>query len=245
MAETEQDSGLGRMDLSEEVAAVCLGLKVPQSPFLNANRIQRIEAARYEGQEIKGALHVVQESDRVLEVGAGIGVVSGVVALNAKPEKVLSFEANPALVPTIQMLHKINGLEGRVELRNQVLYAGEGRPETMPFYVHESYLGSSLIERKGRSAQTVDVPTVAMEEVIAELNPTVLIMDIEGGELALLEVMPLDPFRAIVIEFHPGAYEIAGMRRCKTILREAGFQKVEEVSTRNVWTCVRGEGATP
>lgn len=241
MAETEQDSDTPRMELSEEVAAVCLGLKVPQSPFLNANRIQRIEAARYEGQEIKGALHVVQASDRVLEVGAGIGVVSGVVALNAKPEKVLSFEANPALVPTIQMLHKINGLEGRVELRNQVLYAGEGRPETMRFYVHESYLGSSLIERKGRSAQSVDVPTAAMEEVIAELNPTVLIMDIEGGELELLRHADLGQFRAVVLEFHPEAYGVEGMRECKAILTEAGFQRVEEKSTRTVWTCVRGQ----
>ena len=66
-------------------------------------------------------------------------------------------------------------------------------------------------------------------------------MDIEGGELALLEAMDLSPFRAIVIEFHPEAYEVKGMRRCKTILREAGFQKVEEVSSRTVWTCTRAE----
>ena len=58
-----------------EVAAHCLGVDVPQSPFLHENRIQRINEARYEGQEIAGALHVVRQGDNVLELGAGIGYV--------------------------------------------------------------------------------------------------------------------------------------------------------------------------
>lgn len=73
--------------VTQEVAATCLGVKVPQSSFLTETRINRINAARYEGQEIAGALHVIREDDRVLEVGAGLGVVGAVIATNAKPEK--------------------------------------------------------------------------------------------------------------------------------------------------------------
>ncbi|MCA2009155.1 FkbM family methyltransferase [Tritonibacter mobilis] len=230
--------------VTQEVAATCLGVKVPQSSFLTETRINRINAARYEGQEIAGALHVIREDDRVLEVGAGLGVVGAVIATNAKPEKVLSFEANPELVPVIRALHQMNDLGDRVELRNQVLFAGKDRPESMEFHLRNSFLGSSLLNEGGRPSRVVEIPTADMGEVVAELQPTVLVMDIEGGELALLEAMDLSPFRAIVIEFHPEAYEVKGMRRCKAILREAGFQKLGEVSSRTVWTCTR-EGAAP
>ena len=41
------------------------------------------------------------------------------------------------------------------------------------------------------------------------------------------------------MEFHPEAYEVEGMRKCKRILTQAGFEKNEDVSTRKVWTCTR------
>ncbi|TNJ47707.1 FkbM family methyltransferase [Phaeobacter sp. B1627] len=221
------------------VAAVCLGVKVPASDFLTETRIERINAARYEGQEIAGALHVVRETDRVLEVGAGLGVVGAVIALNARPQKLLSFEANPELIPVITALHEMNGLVGRIEVRNQVLWAGADRPDTLAFHLRTSFLGSSVLNEGGRPSRVVQVPTADLAEVIDGFQPTVLVMDIEGGELALLDAMDLSSFRAIVMEFHPDAYEVAGMRRCKAILRKAGFAKVEKVSTRTVWTCVR------
>lgn len=222
-----------------EIAAECLGVKVPHSRFLNETRIARLNEGRYEGQEIRGALHVVGPGDRVLEIGAGLGVVGAVIALRAQPEAILSFEANPELIPEIARLHALNDLSQLIELRNRVLWAGADRPASMPFHIRSSYLGSSLLNAGARPSVVVEVETADMAEVVAEFRPTVLVMDIEGGELALLEGMDLAPFRAVVLEFHPEAYELAGMRRCKTILREAGFDKVDEISTRLVWTCVR------
>ena len=67
--------------------ASCLGIDVPDSPFLHEKRIARINAAKYEGQEIRGGLHVVREGDNVLELGAGIGIVGAVVSKNRKPKK--------------------------------------------------------------------------------------------------------------------------------------------------------------
>ena len=75
--------------------------------------------------------------------------------------------------------------------------------------------------------------------MVEELKPTVLLCDIEGGELDLLEHADLSGIRAIVMEFHPEAYEVEGMRKCKRILTQAGFEKNEDVSTRKVWTCTR------
>ncbi|WP_375176093.1 FkbM family methyltransferase [Pseudooceanicola sp.] len=224
-------------------AAICKGIKVPPSPYLTETRIKRIEEARYEGEEIAGALSVVGPEDRVLELGAGLGIVGAVTAHNARPEAVLSFEANPGLVPHIRALYALNGLDDRIEVRNELLISGPDRPESMTFHVHNSYLGSSLIDRAGRKTTPVEVPTSAFDAVRAEFAPTVLIMDIEGGELEFLAHADLRGIRAVVIEFHPGVYGVDGMKTCKDALRRAGFAKVKSTSTRFVWTCTRDDAA--
>ncbi|MCB1365085.1 MAG: FkbM family methyltransferase [Rhodobacteraceae bacterium] len=222
-----------------EIAAECLGVKVPASRFLHDRRIERINAARYEGQEIAGALHVVNEDDVVLEIGAGIGLVGAVIAANRKPRAVHSFEANPDLIPEIEALYAANGLQERIGVRNIVLISAPNRPEAVAFHVHNSYLGSSLIGNAARAARVVEVPTASFSQTCADLSPTVLVMDIEGGELDLLRHADLSGLRAVVVEFHPNAYGVEGMKECKQILRDAGFERVDEKSTRTVWTCIR------
>ncbi|MGR3760390.1 FkbM family methyltransferase [Roseobacteraceae bacterium NS-SX3] len=226
------------------VAAECLGVKVPASRFLNETRIARINAGRYEGQEIAGALHAVRPGDRVLEIGAGIGLVGAVIARNARPQAVLSFEANPDLIPAIQALYARNRLGKVISVMNRVLVSAPGRPAAMPFHRRSSYLGSSLLNPKGRPSDVVEVVTEDFAAVCSKLQPNVLVMDIEGGELELLRHADLSGIRAVVLEFHPEAYGVEGMRECKQILRQAGFAKIEEKSTRLVWTCIReGEAA--
>ena len=222
-----------------QVAATFMGLKVPPSPFLHETRVARIASGDYEGDEIKGALAVVRPGDRVLELGAGLGVVGGVIALNARPAALLSFEANPDLIPDIHALHALNGLDTLAEVRNAVLDARPDRPETVTFHLHNSYLGSSLIPNTNRKTRPVTVPTAAFDAVRDAFRPDVLIMDIEGGELDFLQHAELSGIRAVVLEFHPKLYGTEGMQTCKANLRRAGFDKVDSVSTRLVWTCTR------
>lgn len=222
-----------------DIVARCEGLRVPASPFLNETRIARINAARYEGEEIAGALRVVTPADRVLELGAGLGIVGAVTALNRRPEAVLSFEANPALLPHINALYAENDLSDRIRVENCVLLAGPDQPQSVTFHVHNSYLGSSLIESENRQTRPVSVPVADFDTRAAAFGATVLLMDIEGGELDLLRQIDLSRFRAVVVEFHPGVYGIAGMKECKGLLRRAGFVQVADRSSRTVWTCER------
>ncbi|WP_299041064.1 FkbM family methyltransferase [uncultured Tateyamaria sp.] len=200
-----------------------------------------MNAGRYEGEEIAGALAVVRPGDRVLELGAGLGVVGAVIARNAQPDAVLSFEANPNLIPHIEALHRLNGLEEVMEVRHQVVTAGPNQPQHMTFHLRNSFLGSSLIDTPRRQTTAVDVPTVPYGRVINTFRPDVLIMDIEGGELDLLRHANLRGIRAIVIEFHPDAYGKEGVRECKDILKLAHFERNDAVSTRFVWTCTRDD----
>lgn len=224
-------------------AAECMGVKVPASKYLHEGRIERINTARYEGQEIAGALHVVEKDDTVLEIGAGIGLVGAIIAHNKKPKQVISFEANPELIPAINALYETNGLQDSIAVQNRILISAPDRPETVPFHLKNSYLGSSLIDQDGRARKTVDVATADFSDVCKDHAPTVLVMDIEGGELELLKHADLSGFRAIILEFHPKVYGVGGMRSCKTILREAGFTRIDDVSTRTVWACIRVEHA--
>lgn len=230
------------MSETTTVAAECLGVRVPHSRFLHETRIERINAARYEGQEIAGALHVVRPDDVVLEIGAGIGLVGAVIAANAGPRAVHAFEANPELIADINALYRLNGLQDRISVRNEVLVAAPTRPVTMQFHLRNSYLGSSLLNPGNRPSRVVEVATASFSEVCAALGPSVLVMDIEGGELELLRDADLGAFRAVVLEFHPEAYGVEGMRECKAILTDAGLVRVDEKSTRTVWTCQRPEG---
>lgn len=221
------------------IAASYLDVQVPSSPFLTEGRVERINAGKYEGQEIDGALALVTPDDRVLELGAGLGVVGAIIAKTAQPEAMMSFEANPDLIPHIRTLYEVNGLTGSIELHNQVLLASLDRPETVDFHIGNSYLGSSLVPQVARKQRTVTVETACFEDVRKQFNPTILVMDIEGAELDFLQDADLTGIRAVVVEFHPGLYGGGGMRRCKNILREQGFRRIDEHSTRTVWACQR------
>lgn len=239
MAEQASDMQDGPAADTVEVAAECFGTKVPHSRFLHEKRITRINAGRYEGEEIKGALAVVKKDDTVLEIGIGLGVVGGVIATNCQPAATHAYEANPELIDTINALYQLNDIEDRITVHNEVLLAGPDQPKTIPFYLHNSFLGSSLIGEESGKRRRVDVPTRDFDATVGALGANVLVMDIEGGEQELLRHADLSPFRAIVLEFHPKVYGVEGMQECKKILTDAGFVKKDDVSTRTVWTCVR------
>jgi FkbM family methyltransferase len=219
-------------------AAVCHGIRVPPSPFLTRKLIRQLGAEDYEGLEVRGSLAVVRPGDRVLELGAGLGIVGAVVARNASPAEVRSYEANPALIPHIRALYALNGLEDIISVRNEVLVGGPDRPPSLPFHIAGSFLGSSLTPGENR-LDTIEVPTADLAAVMAGFRPDVLIIDIEGGEQEILRHIDLTGLRAVVIEFHPRAYGYEAMWACKDNLRASGIAMVQALSNRKVWTCER------
>lgn len=130
-------------------------------------------------------------------------------------------------------------LDRVIEVRNQVLMTRPDRPESVEFHLTKHYLGSSLTPDPKRTKETVAVPTAAFSDLRGELRPDVLLMDIEGGELEFLDHADLSGVRGLVIEFHPNVYDRPGMRRCKALLRAAGFAPIEELSSRLVWVAAR------
>jgi hypothetical protein len=72
------------------------GIKVPFVPAIITPNIERpMRNNRYEGGEAAALRRILRAGDRVLELGAGIGLLSTLSAMVAGVERIVAVEANP------------------------------------------------------------------------------------------------------------------------------------------------------
>ena len=184
----------------------------------------------YEASEVRQARALLRPEDRVIELGAGLGVVSCTLASIVGPEALLSFEPNPTIAGRAQRNGARNGFDLRIEpavCRPRTLL--EGLPGQASFRLSEAFWASGLedgVEVADRSPTTghVDVAVRSLEGAIAEHRASVLVMDIEGGEIEILEQADLSALRALTFETHEAH---VGRARTNAAIRSAcdrGFE---------------------
>ncbi len=164
--------------------------------------LEKLTMGTYEADEAKAVSRCVQPGFRVLDLGAGIGYVSALAAMRTGAENVLAVEANPELVPVLEANLAANGQAGATVLHGAV--AGEA-PEgsTAAFTLAPSFTASSL---GGHGMRRVEVPLIAMADLLQSHRPNVILMDIEGGEALLFDRPWNCPLRYFVVELHPKKY---------------------------------------
>ncbi len=177
---------------------------------------QEIIRGNYEFAERKLLEQVLRPTDRVVELGAGIGAIGLLASRLIGPENVASFEANPALEPVIRGNYDLNNLHPNLIMNAVTLDGGK-----VSFYVTKSLLSSSLHERGEKTE--VEVASVAIGEVLRIHNPTILVLDIEGAEADLLPNTNLDGVRALLIELHPNVVGEPAIEALQESLRAKGF----------------------
>ncbi|MEP2716996.1 FkbM family methyltransferase [Pseudophaeobacter sp.] len=199
----------------------CRGMRFPLDREILPRRIRLLlREGAYEAKEASAVRKLVKAEDVVMELGAGIGFMSTLVATKTPAKSVHSFEANPQLMPYIARVHAENGVTN-AHVTNAVLGDKDG---TAPFYIRKNFLASSLDPMEDAADCTqVEVPTRDVNAVIKELQPTVLICDIEGAEADLLPKMNLSGLRAVVIETHPQWIGKEGMQKVFRCLDAAGL----------------------
>lgn len=185
----------------------------------------------YEWPELRALSALMRPQDRVLELGLGMGLVSGVLARRYPEARFTSYEANPDLHPHISALHKANGITN-VEAR-AALVAPLSGGATRRFRIHRHFTESSLVAASADLSE-VDVPVHDPATVMAEVRPDLLICDIEGAEEELLPLLPLGGLRAAVVELHPQIVSRAGMARIFRSFLDAGLVPVVEQSFETV-----------
>ncbi len=172
----------------------------------------------YENPERRAVKAVLRPGDRVLEVGACMGVVSLTAARIVGAANVVAFEPNPQAAAVARANFDRNGLP--VRLVQQAVGAAAGHVELA--VDPRNWLGGSVsLGNEGGWSAAVEVAPIA--QLVEALRPTVLVMDAEGSESEILPACPFERLRAVVVEFHEhplGAERVAALRR---LLEGAGF----------------------
>lgn len=171
------------------------GVLLPVKHALISPGIAReIYLGDYEAKEIEIISKRLATDDVVFEVGAGIGFLSAYCARRTGAEKVFAYEANPELIPLIRETHTRNQVAPT--LINALLAKGEGEHE---FHLEDDFWASSAHRKGGRSTT---VRQLDLNAELARVQPSFLIVDIEGGEAEFFATAELSTVRKICVETH-------------------------------------------
>lgn len=188
----------------------------------------------YEAPEMHALAAALRPGDTVLELGTGLGLISTLCAQRIGSQRVHTFEANPALEPRIRETWALNGVAPTLTIAMLGEQAGEH-----DFHVHDAFWASSATHAEG-AVRTLRVPVLPLNEVIRRIDPTVLVMDIEGGEAELLRFADLHRIERIVAEFHERMLGRTAIDTMITRLYGQGFRIVRAASTWEVALLERG-----
>ena len=199
-----------------------MGIKIPiDKAIFSDTIIGAIKKGNYERREATEVQRIVEPGERVLEIGGGIGFVSAVAALDPRVEKIVVFEANPLLMPVIAELHEMNGV-ANVDVVNGVLM-NSTHAEAAKFYVRQDFWSSSLAEKPWGYERAIDVPTYSFSEQVERIRPTLIVCDIEGGELNLFENANLSGVKKVLMEVHQEVIGRDGMKKLFDSMSSRGF----------------------
>lgn len=172
----------------------------------------------YEYHERQLVSATLTKSDRVLEIGTGIGFISLLCAKRCGAENVLSYEANPLLEPIIRNNYRLNGLTPNLRMR---AITTDGQPIT--FFRSDNIVSSSTKERGGHAEKTT-VQSDRFDQIIAEHKPNVIVMDVEGAEIELLSDLHQTGIKHIIVEIHPHITGEKSIEEMLSKLKKSGFE---------------------
>lgn len=212
-------------------------LYIDDDKILSKAVLMSVLRGGYEDKENKIIREHLNPADTVLELGAGLGFNS-IAAAKINAGKIISYESNPKLIPLIKRNQKLNKVA--FEVRNKILVNDSSRGKTMTFFISENASMSSVKNYKAAGhvvTETIQVETVNAGEVLVDLSPQFLIMDIEGGEEEFFNqpgLLKESSVQKIMVEIHP---EIIGDAGATAVIRnivDAGFNLVTESSMGSV-----------
>jgi len=207
-------------DIAPDTFLTADGLLMPKDEaILSPRMMRRLRRGLYEARELEALRRLLKPRDRVLELGGGVGVISGFAGAKVGVAALTVVEANPHLAAYIRRVHEANAITSTV-------HHGAVAPEAGPdlaFHLRENFIAASLDAATGDVSETVTVPALAINTLIAEAAPTVLIADIEGAEVDVFKAADLSQLRLVIVETHPQWIGPAGIRSIFDACHGAGL----------------------
>ncbi|MFL5251647.1 MAG: FkbM family methyltransferase [Rhodopila sp.] len=189
--------------------------------------VQALSNGLYEHRERSTISALIQPTDRPLDIGCAVGVVTMTLAAIVGPANVMAYDANPAMVADARRNFAANRMDEIVAnvgvMRNKSRWIDS--ESEVDFFIARNFWASRLAAAPSDSGivSVVKVPLVCLESKIAEHRANVLVCDIEGGETDLLDGADIGPIRLIVLEVHEA---VTGRQRLNDMIRflvQAGF----------------------
>jgi FkbM family methyltransferase len=185
------------------------GVRIRVHKSFSYGTVRALCSKYYEGPERRLIETEIQRNDTVMEIGGGLGYISTICSLRTDPARVFVYEANPKMEKIIRDTHCLNGVTPHLSMR----MVGKERGAAT-FYVSNNFLVSSLFPSE-EASEAITVKVVSFREELERIKPTILIVDIEGGECELLGEFPLPSCRLVMFELHP---KILGEGRANQVL---------------------------
>jgi FkbM family methyltransferase len=198
------------------------GLLIEIPPFVPPSLVYYMALGDYEQSDVEIALKHVRRGDRVLEIGAGIGI-TGCALATASGNAVVVVEPNPVLWPAIQRNFALNGRE--LTLVRAAVTASSGAPAKASLWVQDNYWWSSIEATPG--GRRIDVEAVSLGDLLERFSPTVVAIDIEGAETRLFPAEVPTCVRSIFIEIHSPSIGSAETARVVASVHASGFELVD------------------
>lgn len=180
---------------------------------------QSLTDGSYEAKEARQVPDSLYAGDRILELGAGIGVITTLMA-QVRDVRIWSFDANPATVELAKRVADANGVTN-VAFAHGLLSAGP--PTTHVFYIREDFWMSSLTEHQGPYLSTMDLQSTNIDQFLMQNDINVLVMDVEGAERQILNDAILQGIDRIILELHDHLYGLSGVRDIFDAMHRKGF----------------------
>jgi FkbM family methyltransferase len=189
-------------------------------------RVERaLSRGGYEREELSLIGEVLLPEDVVLEVGAGLGLVSTFCAKRVGSSRVFAYEADPELEPCIRETYELNGVEPTLEM-----CAVGGQSGRVTLFRDKHFVSSSVVRRRV-GAKPIEVPGKALTYIVEKVRPTVLIVDAEGAEREMFEGAQLEGVTRIVLELHDRVIGPLGTDRVRASLAAMGFHQDQRLSS--------------
>jgi len=197
-------------------------IKIPLLPEIISPNLKRaIVNNTYEFGEYNELQRIIAKGENILEIGAGIGYMSALCRRDSNVNNITIFEANPKLIDFIKLVHSLNDVKN-VDLRHGVLLNNHYE-DSINFYIRKDFWASSLSKEKFGHKKVVKVPVYNFNKTISEVKPSLIICDIEGGELNLFKNSDLAGVKKIYIELHQNLLGRKGMQEMFKIFQNRGF----------------------
>jgi FkbM family methyltransferase len=197
------------------------GVVIPFDPAVITPAIRAaIVEGRFEASEAYQIPRIVRPGDRVLEIGAGIGFISTLLARERRVAAVVAVEANPYLIDYMARLHRHNRVR-KVRRVNAVLT--NDAAESATFYLRRDFWMGSLMPGPNPYVGSVEVPTLSLDALLDEEAIDLIVCDVEGAETFLFQDADLSGVDRIFLELHDHVTGLSAVGRLFANLFDKGF----------------------